>query len=650
MRQPSPRRLVGRLQFWLERQLLRGTSYQLLAVAALIGVISFVGGALVLPVQGGHLGESIWWAFLRLSDPGYLGDDAGVWRRIVSTVLTVAGYVVFLGALVAIMTQSLNSRMRRLESGLTPVATRNHIVVLGWTSRTIPVVRELLLSEGRVRRFLARRRTGRLRLVLLCADVTPRHAQALRDEPAIGNRARDIWLRTGTPLAVDDLERADCANAAAVIVPGGAPGSTLTGDMAVAKALLSLASMPRAPGMALPYVVAELQDQANLAVLRSAYPGPLEAVAGNSLIGRILAQSLRYPALSRVYAELLSHGVGCGVYLRQVPETAGLTLDEAAPRFDRAVLCGAVRWEGAGFVPHLNPAPDFRLSADDQLVFVTPGYGDARPRTAAAAPAPGSGMGQEPAVQGAAAVPAAQPRRHMLVLGWSSKVIGLLNELPSYRDEHFQVTVVSIVNAEDRARVTDAGPPANVAVQHVQADYAHEPTLRSLEPWTYDNVLLASSERLTSGEEADTRTLMGNLLLDAMLDARERDGARLPQVLLELQDPHNEPLIRGRRAEVLVSPQILAHVVAQAALRRELRAVYDALFAAGGTDLALLPAQRYAAAGRAWRYEELAIRVRRSGDTLLGWLLDGGHLRLDPPRSEPVRFGPNDRLVVLTSA
>ena len=65
-----------------------------------------------------------WWAFLRLTDPGYLGDDEGNWRRVVSTWLTVSGYVLFMGTLIAILTQWLNRTMRALEQGLTPITVR----------------------------------------------------------------------------------------------------------------------------------------------------------------------------------------------------------------------------------------------------------------------------------------------------------------------------------------------------------------------------------------------------------------------------------------------------------------------------------------------------------------------------------------------
>ena len=119
---PVMSRLLDRLTFRVERLLVRGAHYRLLVIAAAIGLISILGGALVVwaGTGFGDFSEAVWWAFLRLTDPGYLGDDAGTVNRIVSTVLTILGYVVFLGALVAVMTQWLDDRMERLEAGLTP--------------------------------------------------------------------------------------------------------------------------------------------------------------------------------------------------------------------------------------------------------------------------------------------------------------------------------------------------------------------------------------------------------------------------------------------------------------------------------------------------------------------------------------------------
>ena len=132
------------LRFQLERWLQRGALHQLLFAAALIVAVSVLGGLaawLVTDQFDGPL-DGIWWSFLRLSDPGYLGDDEGAALRVISTVVTVLGYVLFLGSLVAIMTQWLNDTLYRFEQGLSTISMQGHVVILGWTNRTPEIVRQ----------------------------------------------------------------------------------------------------------------------------------------------------------------------------------------------------------------------------------------------------------------------------------------------------------------------------------------------------------------------------------------------------------------------------------------------------------------------------------------------------------------------------
>ena len=87
--------LWNRGQFELQRILLRGARYRLLLAAILVLAVSLVAGAVIGMVDRGlsDPGEAIWWAFLRLTDPGYLGDDEGIARRGVSVIVTVLGYI-----------------------------------------------------------------------------------------------------------------------------------------------------------------------------------------------------------------------------------------------------------------------------------------------------------------------------------------------------------------------------------------------------------------------------------------------------------------------------------------------------------------------------------------------------------------------------
>ena len=151
--------------------------------------------------------DGVWWAFLRLTDPGYLGDDEGLARRTISTVVTVLGYVLFLGLLIAILTQWLNQLIARLESGVTPVSLSDHVIVLGWSQRTPTIVQELLRTRKRVERFLARQGARELRIVILAERVDATLIADLRERLGALWNDRQVLLRSGSPLRLEHLER-----------------------------------------------------------------------------------------------------------------------------------------------------------------------------------------------------------------------------------------------------------------------------------------------------------------------------------------------------------------------------------------------------------------------------------------------------------
>lgn len=266
-----PFRIIDRAKFLVERQLVKGAGFQLLVVGLFIGVISLLGGILVIP-QGGefeHVGSAIWWAFLRLTDPGYLGDDVGTWQRIVSTLLTLSGYVVFMGTLVAIPDPLVDCQdggpgagadaghpeEPHRGAGLDQSDPAAAVGAAGLDRPDAPLpgtARGAAAQPGGTVGGLLRR-TG--------------------PPVALGTghrrRARQVILRSGTAIQPEALHRVACLEAAAVIVPSAAhhQGSLVTSDVETVKALLSIAAQARQRQAPLPYVVAEIQDVRKLPVI-----------------------------------------------------------------------------------------------------------------------------------------------------------------------------------------------------------------------------------------------------------------------------------------------------------------------------------------------------------------------------------------------
>ncbi len=645
-------RIAQRFVYFLERQFVRGAHYHLLFVAMLIGVISILGGLLVWPVADDSegLGQSVWWAFLRLTDPGYLGDDEGTWRRIVSTTLTVLGYVIFMGSLVAIITAWLNRKIRHLEQGLSPITAKNHILILGWTNRSIHIAAELFLSVGRMRGFLQRYGAKQLKLIMLSDDVSSQRLQELKDNRMIGQRAHEIILRSGVAIDREHLRRVDSMNAAAIIIPSHSKAghALITPDVETIKTLLSL-NAEIIPGRRMPLVVAEIQDENKLKAAQRAYAGPLEVVSSDTIISRLVAQNIRHAGLSAVYNELLSRQVKNNLYAVEMDAIGGKRYGDLGRAFSKAVLIGVVRPNADGFVPMLNPPPDFIFERDDRLVLIARNLSETAPDMEA----PSSTLGEEEYGRVSLPINDIEHVTEILILGWNHHIPALIRELATYEEESYHVTFVSLRPIAERESIlgVHAGATDRVECHHIFADHVNEAELRQLRPERFHHILFASSDKLADVEEADARTIVGAMLLDEIIQEAEPR----PQVLIELADPGNEVLIRRFQSEVIVGPMIMSHLLAQIALKPELHSIYNELFTVGGAEIIFRTPEEYGIKHGSYKFDEIVAFANTFGETALGIYTSPevaeqrSSLQLNPNRKLGLEISDRVRFVVLTT-
>ncbi|MGB5534998.1 MAG: hypothetical protein WBN08_03770 [Thiogranum sp.] len=642
-------RFKNSLVFQLEQVMVRGPLWRFALMLVLVVLVALVAGLLVRAIAPGFESEedAIWWAFLRLTDPGYLGDDEGMAKGTVSTVITILGSVLFTGALIAILVQWWDDTMGRLELGLTPAALDAHFVLAGWTSRTLTIIEELLVSQGRVERFLRQRGARRLRIALLAERVDASLRQEIKRQLGEHWNARQIILRSGSPLNLDDLERVDFAHAGAILIPAAdtTVSSTLDADTHTVKTLMTMgAALEDMPPEELPLVVAEIQDTRYIGTLRALYPGPMEIVAGDEVISRLMVQNVRHPGLSHVFGELADVS-GSQIYVREESQLVGVPVQQLAYAFAEGVLLGIVRPQGDGFQALLNPPNDLRLETGDRIAVLAPSYKDAAPPESLGAEVE---LPERPAPEHAV-----RAQRRVLILGWNHRVPALLDEFASYPKEQFDIDIVSQVSASKREKriAVEALSTDRLKVRQLEFDYTLPAYLESVDPASYDNVVLLASERLKSGAESDARTILGYLLLRELMAA----GAAAPSVLVELTDPDNVPLFENRRGEVIVSPIIVSHMLARVALRRELRAVIDELFSSGGCEIFFRHIADYGLAQGEYSFADLQRAADTRGEIAIGirWAgqdqTQGGGVQLNPRRDEHLKLNNNDELIVLTT-
>ncbi len=634
-------RAFNRIRFALERFILRGLGYRLLLAAAIIATVAVVAGTLVTLLDPGSslAEEGIWWAFLRLSDPGYLGDDEGIARRTISTVVTVLGYVIFLGLLVAILTQWMNQFIARLESGVTPVALSDHVIVLGWSHRTPTIVQELLQTRKRVERFLARRGARELRIVILAERVDADLIADLRERLGALWNDRQVILRSGSPLRLEHLERVALREAAVLILPGAdhAEHNPQAVDAQTVKTLMAISKHASDAGAVPPLAVAEIFDGRKAVLGRRAYAGSCEILAADEVISRLIAQSVRQRGLCGVFSELLTLNVGNAVYVRPLGAEAGVPFGHLRSAFPRAIPLGIVR--SADGRPALDADPETILRDDDQVVLLARRFDDCAPRETRPASFPiCSATAQPPALEG---------RRRVLILGWSRKVPALLEEFARYGADAFETDIVSTTPTSEREEALgrQAAAAGSGHVRQIDASYTLPGVLERLEPRRYDNIVLLASERLADEEQADATTVLAYLMLRGLLP---REAPR-PRVFVELLEEENLFLFDTDREDVIVSPLMVSYLLSQVALRRELGSIFTELSGPWGAQIVLQPAEDYLTPNGPVCFGDLDRAAASRGEIALGFRLGEGGLVLNPERDTDWVLAAGDEAVVLTS-
>lgn len=642
------RRLINLFKFRIERLFLRGAHYRLLVIALSIGLISVVAGFVVY--RTGHdfarPGQAVWWAFLRLTDPGYLGDDEGTLKRTVSTIVTILGYVVFLGALIAIMTQWLNKTIETLESGQTPVAHNGHVLILGWTNRTATIVRELMESSERLRRFLQQHGQRRLHLVVLAEGKASLVTQELREQVGSAWDERRITVRTGSSLRMAHLERGDFSNASVIVIPGSdfAEDGALQSDARVIKVLLAVSGFLKRVGKRPPLMVAEIFDARKETLARRAYHGDVEIVASRAMIARLIAQCILNPGMSRVHQEILTRSGTARVFVRERPEVAGAWFEDVAQSYEQAVVLGVVRSVEGSWVSKLHPRSDMRLEASDRLILLAADRQATDPDRAPRERAEGETPVEAPRPSRA---PPSQRLRRVLVLGYSRKLTAMIHELERYEDERFEVVVVSRMSQKKRqARLERGLTTGRVTVRQVEADFTLTSEIAALEPAKFDSVVVVASDWWGTPDGADARSIVGCMVLFEVL----AEVSSKPKVVVELLDPENASLVRELCDDLIVSPLLLSYQLAQIALRRELGLVFDELFGPGGAEVTSREPADYDLAGQV-TFGEIEAAARRHGELAIGYRVpasaDADGISLVPAQDANVDVSGDTQLLVI---
>jgi voltage-gated potassium channel Kch len=620
--------LSERLRYAFDNFMSKGT-LALLGGLFVASAIMIVAIAALVAITGSQPNDEdfprlAWMSLLRTLDTGTMGGDEGNPLFLGAMLAVTLGGVFTVSTLIGILNNGLEDKLAELRKGRSRVVEENHTIILGWSQQVFAVISELVIANANQPKAC---------IVVMAEKDKVEMEDEVRDRLGPTGRTR-IVCRNGSPIDLGDIEIVSPNTSRSIILlapEGDDP------DSAVIKTMLALINNPRRRRE--PYhIVAEIQDPRNMEVARLVGKDEVELVLASGLIARIIAQTCRQSGLSMVYTELLDFG-GDEIYLKAEPALAGKTFGEALLAYEDSAVLGL---HSPGSTPRLNPPPDTRLAADDELIVISEDddtiklsgltdYGNAASAIHLRTPAP----------------PA--PER-TLILGWNRRARSIIAELDHYVAPGSEVLVVADIDEAEIAK--HQAELKNQTFAFRSGDTTDRRTLDQLNIPGYRHIILLCYSDMLDTQQADARTLVTLLHLR---DIAERSGHTF-SIVSEMLDTRNRALAEVTHADdFIVSEKLVSLILSQVSENKVLNAIFTDLFDPEGAEIYLKPVGDYIELGTPVNFYTVVEAARRKNEVAFGYRLkahandaDKAYgVMVNPDKSKPITFAEGDRVVVL---
>ncbi|CAI5513309.1 unnamed protein product [Closterium sp. Naga37s-1] len=653
-------------------------------------------------------GEAVWVSWTMLSDPGQQGAQDSIWKRVLSVVLTIKG-LLLLALLVGLATDGVAKQVDDLNKGKGAVMERGHVLVVGWTPRTIPLVQQLVGADGSRAVVVLAGGKGKEEMDSALLDAIPKSER----QKAGGGQ---IVTRTGSPFHSEDLARcaADAARSIVLLSPPVSDPSqadAFVSSLCCVAVCLALANRPDISAD----IIAELSSLSNVRLLQRLHrtllaPSPsltaataqapatstrgspatasmrgrrrrLVPVAAENLSLRTLLSAAVHRGTADVTADLLDFE-NDEFYFKEWPELVGRTFGDALFLFDNATPCGLMKAprqhaapdaSGAGSTMGevlVNPPSWTLIEPGDKLLVIAADRNSYRPGPSRLPPPPSELT--------AAAVPAATQKapcgtssssvggkQHVLICGWRPEAKQLVELLPSILAQGSEVTVVAThISPADELLLGNIRRHRKLPIRMKRGSPADREVLESLPLETVDSVILLQSTQVNGGKNGEdgeedagmvdsSQATVTALLIRSIQASRGRaqEAAIVAEVPASERDVARQ--VERHALDGAVCPEHLeAQVLAQITHDPDVGTVLDEIIGSERNRMAVRRADEFIGEHEAGIFNlwEMQARVRMSEELVIAYR-HRGEWHLNPSHKDsPIPWGPDDRLLVIRAS
>lgn len=569
--------------------------------------------------------EATWKSLMRTLDPGTMGGDTGWGFRLTMLGVTLGG-IFIVSTLIGVLASGISNKLDELRKGHSFVVEKGHTLILGWSEKIFPIITELLIANDNQKNPVI--------VILGHKDKVEMEDELKAKIPDTKNTR--VICRSGSTIDLNDIEIVNPHESRSIIIlaqEGHDP------DISVIKTILALTNNPGRREE--PYhIVAEISDHKNKEVAEMIASGEVTLVHTEELISRVIAQSCRQSGLSVVYTELLDFD-GDEIYFQEEPGLKGKTFKEAVMSYEDSAVIGV---QGSDGKTVINPPMDTLFNPGDKVVAISKDDDTIRLSSGGA-----PNVNTDAITTGS---PKTAETEKTLILGWNCKACNIAMELDNYLAPGSKLTVVAEGDGVEE-QLNELKPKLkNQEVEFKTGNISDRELLDSLDLQVYNHIILLSYSDTMAEQDADSKSLITLLHLRNIEEKTGNDFT----IVSEMMDIRNKELAEVTEADdFIISNKLISLMLSQLSENKELKAVFDDLFDADGSEIYVKPVTDYVKTGVPVSFYTLCESASRKGEIAIGYRLNEfSHnvnkaygVMVNPKKSDMVTFTDSDKLIVI---
>ncbi len=610
-----------------------GTLIAWLALGALLVIVVFSVLLLIFGVHPEHdnnfnIWHALWANLTHMLDPGTLGDSDETWQfQIFMIVVTLVGVVV-LSTLIGLISNGILTKLEDLRKGRSFVIEKDHVLILGWSSKIFTIISELVIANENQKRGS---------IVILADKDKVEMEDEIRDK--VGNtKNTKVICRTGNPIDVHDLYIANPFDTKSIIILGK---DNEDSDSQIIKTIVAIITNPDRREE--PYhVTAEMTDKKNFEVAKMVGGDEVELILSDEIISRIMVQTSRQSGLSVVYQELMDFD-GDEIYFTEEKLMVGKTFREVLFSYEESAVMGLQYADGS---VEVNPPMDTVVRPGDRVIGITEDDDTLIPEKDTS----------HVKINKSALILTERKEsdsEKILIIGWNERAKHIIQELDFYVASGSEVDVFSKFG--DAIKIIDklGESLVNIDLEFEILDTTHRETIEYMNLSDYDYIILLCYQNHLTIQEADAQTL---ITLLHVRNISEQDNVKFNMVS-EMLDIRNRQLADITSAnDFIVSDKLVSLLMSQVSENKYLMRVFEDLFDADGSEIYIKPAKEYVKTNTPVNFYTILESAAAKNEVAIGYRLisqarnasKGYGVYVNPKKSEIIKLQEEDTIIVLS--